>query len=173
MSVSVDRETEDVAPNDVAIWLQDLYDQRGYLTAELVRDEARNPECPAHRSIFNVDTTEAAEAYYLNRARILIRSVKVRYRETNSNEPTVLRAYHAIPVEGETPYHYVRASDLAKRPDQLQLATNEAIRRLREAERALENLHSLSDSEFVRSVIEPALRSLQSARNTIRGNTVG
>lgn len=70
--------------------LQDLYDERGELTPEMVVEEARDPGHPLHGD-FEWDNSVAAEAYRRGQAAGLIRMVKVTYAiddDTGRNKTT-------------------------------------------------------------------------------------
>jgi len=125
-------------------WLQGLYDAHGYLTPEIVRDAARSDDSPGHVAVFGVDTEQAAEAHYLLRAHRLIQSVRIIRVDQPDTEPVTLRAYHAVPGSTDRTYVYRSVDDLAREPDQLALARNEAVRRLKDAERSIAALDLLS-----------------------------
>lgn len=152
---------------EVKQWLQDLYGENGYLTAEMVREAARDEESPAHHIVFNLPPSEAAERHYLNNARQLIRSVKVSYAPSRSKKPVTVRFFQSIPVDGEESYRYVSTADLADRPDELKLARNEAVRRLREAEHAVEGLNAITSSPKEKRIVKNVLVPMRDAREAL------
>lgn len=105
--------------------LQSIYDQNGHLTASLVVDQARPKDHPLHDR-FEWDDSVAGERWRREQARLLIRSVKVTYKEAGIRKPEVLgRAFHAIPPESEDDqledgesreYDFYSAEDVAASP---------------------------------------------------------
>ena len=87
--------------------LQAVYDEHGRLTPANVVDTARPAEHPLHDR-FEWDNEVAGEAYRLEQARRLIRSVRVVYREADEKESArTVRAFHAIRDEEGTAYRPV------------------------------------------------------------------
>lgn len=85
----------------------------GRLTPAMVVEEARDEASPLHAYVFNKSVRSAAEAYYLARARELIRSQRCVYREADDKDAEKsVRAYHA--VRREDGYAFERAEDLVK-----------------------------------------------------------
>lgn len=76
--------------------LQTIYEEHGQLTPALVVEAARPKSSPLHSKVFDVAPAAAAERYYLDRARALIRSVKVTYRDQDTDRPVTVRAFHAV-----------------------------------------------------------------------------
>lgn len=153
--------------NPVRVWLQSLYDAHGYLTPELVRDAARDEDCPAHGLIFNADTADAAEAYYLDQAHKLIQRIRVRMIPQAEQAPKTLRKYVAVPGSEESAYVYRSIDDLVRYPDQLQLARNEAVRRLKQAEKSVEDLDALVEDSPGRKQTRKALTGIRTAREAL------
>lgn len=84
--------------------LQAICDQNKRLTPALVVDAARPEESPLH-SRFEWDDKVAGEAYRLDQARRLIRSVRVVYREADEKEAArTVRAFHSVRDEQGTAY---------------------------------------------------------------------
>jgi hypothetical protein len=152
---------------EAAQWLQSLYNEQGFLTAEMVRDAARSEDCPAHAFVFNLPEDEAAEQHYLERARKLIRSIRIVYRDVTDQEPTKVRFFHSVPTDDTTGHHYISASDLARKPDQMLLARNEAERQLRGAERAVEGLDLIANDPEITAITKPLLNEMRTAREAI------
>lgn len=133
--------------------LQAIYDQHGYLTPDIVLDEARDPGHPLH-SRFEWDDARAAEAYRRDQARDLIQSVKIVYRERQgkSTERWV-RAYHSVP-DAERGRAYRSAEDVVTDPLMREMV-------LRDMERDWKQLknrysHFAEFAEMVRADLEPA-----------------
>lgn len=85
--------------------LQDLYDERGELTPELVVEVAANPEHPLHHRL-EWDDRKAGTQWRLEQASSLIRSVRVVYKQ-DANGPKDLRAFTAIRGENTPKANYV------------------------------------------------------------------
>ena len=95
--------------------LQAIYDQRGYITPALVVEAARPKSSPLHAAVFDKNTKDAAEAYYLNRAHELIQSYRVTYRQATENDPGLrVRKWHAVPTDDG--HIYKTAEDIADDP---------------------------------------------------------
>lgn len=93
--------------SDLRGQLQSVCDHNGRLTPALVVDAARPEESPLHDR-FEWNDKVAGEAYRLDQARRLIRSVRVVYREADDKEAArTVRAYHAIRDEDGTSYRPV------------------------------------------------------------------
>jgi hypothetical protein len=87
--------------------LQSVYDQHQRLTPALVVDVARDQSHPLHDR-FEWDDKVAGEAYRLDQARRLIRSVRVVYREADEKEAArTVRAYHSVRDEQGNAYRPV------------------------------------------------------------------
>ena len=72
--------------------LQAIYDEYGKLTPELVAEEAKPMSHPLHNHIYDRSRKDAADAWYLHRAEMLIRSVTIRYRNADG-KPVDVRAF--------------------------------------------------------------------------------
>ena len=87
--------------------LQAVYDEHGRLTPAAVVDTARPADHPLHGR-FEWDNAVAGDAYRLDQARRLIRSVRVVYREADEKESArTVRAFHAIRDEEGMAYRPV------------------------------------------------------------------
>lgn len=147
-------------------WLQSLYDEHGYITPEIVREAARPEDSPGHLSVFGVGIEEAAEGFYLDRAHKLIQSVRIIRESRSDKEPVILRAYHAVPGNDEKKYVYKSINDLIAQPDQMELARNEAKRRLNDAERSLRSLDAIAVGPAQKKT-KRALTSIQTAQRAL------
>lgn len=113
--------------------LQMIYDHLGYLTKRAVLDEVRTKpgEFPAsHSFIFHIGRKEAADAYYLERTGELIRSVKVRRRQADSEAEVDIRQWHAVRLEsGDT---FRSFDDVAEDPFLAKLVARDLERQWRQ-----------------------------------------
>ncbi|MEX1211105.1 MAG: hypothetical protein WEA35_09580 [Candidatus Nanopelagicales bacterium] len=75
--------------------LTDIYTRRGSLTPEDVVEESKSPDSALHHR-FLWDDVEAGERYRLVQAAALIRSVKVRFVEPDSQEAHEVRAFVSV-----------------------------------------------------------------------------
>jgi hypothetical protein len=95
--------------DDLRAHLQALYERHGMLTPQLVVEAARPKTSPLHAAVFDRGVREAAEAYYLDRARGLIRSYRLKYTRPDDTEGDV-RAFTSVPTAG-TPSRVYRATE--------------------------------------------------------------
>lgn len=119
-------------------WITELLREHGYVTPMMVREAARPKDSPGHAFVFNVPPGEASELYYLERAHELLRRVKVKVNDPITQEPKVIRFFHAVPGE-QVPFMYVSVDTLRQQPDKLAAARAEALRRLKDAQHAVED----------------------------------
>jgi hypothetical protein len=105
--------------------LQEIYDDRGRLTPEIVVEVARPKTHPLHAMVFDKPQKEAAEAWYRHRAHELITSVKITYR-TVDDQPRKARAFHA--VRDSSGYRYEPADVVAADPELTELMRREMER---------------------------------------------
>ena len=94
----------------------------GKATPQVVLDSARDPSSPLHR-FFEWDNNKAAEAYRVEQAAYLIRSIEVQY--TGKKEDRV-RAFHVVTSDGSK--GYVPLPVILERPD----LANQLIQRARD-----------------------------------------
>ena len=106
--------------------LQDIYEERGRLTASILLEEARDSGHPLHTR-FEWDDSVAAERYRLEQAGELIRRVKIVYKPaTQRSGAKSVRAYHSVPgPEGRT---FRSVGEVAGNPVMLQLVLAEMER---------------------------------------------
>jgi flavin-binding protein dodecin len=128
------------------------------LTPELVREAARPDDSPAHSWVFSVPVEQAAEQYYLDRAHDLIRRVRVTVIARSDGEPRRVRFFHAIPGE-EAAYVYEPLDVIRRSPDKLAAARTEAIRRLRDAERSVEDMDIISSTVATTKAVKAIKRA--------------
>ena len=69
--------------------------------AQQLVDAARDPQSSCHSIVFNRSVREAAEIYYENRARYLLRAIDVVYEEDGEEVQT--RAFHAVYEDEDEP----------------------------------------------------------------------
>jgi len=110
----------------------------GEVTPQMVVEEARNPDSPLH-SEFEWDIEAAAEKYWIEQARKIIRSVRITYRVEKSQYSTI--GYVRDPDKDKKQAGYVSVkkvrSDKQRAHD---IVTSELFR----ARNALERADSLS-----------------------------
>lgn len=129
---------------------------------EVVLESARPDDSPLHPFVFDKDEAEAAEDYYLYRARRLIQSVRVTV-VTADETPRRVRAYVAIPGE-VNPFVFAPVASLLADPAKATAARTEAARRLTQAQDAVEDL----DAILVTSVpVKRAKRRLAEAAEAL------
>lgn len=75
--------------------LQEIYDRRGKLTPEIVRDEARPDDSPLHHAL-TWDDAVAGEEYRLIQAHRLIQRVRITYRSSPKARERDVRAFQAV-----------------------------------------------------------------------------
>ena len=144
-------------------WLTGIYEENdGCLTPELVREAARPEDSVGNPYLFNVEVAEAAEEFYLSRAHDLIRRVKVTVVSQSDGQPRRVRFFHALPGE-ETSYVYEPLTAIQASPSKLEAARKEAVRRLRDAERSVEDLDAIAST----SSSAQAVKAVKRARKLI------
>jgi hypothetical protein len=98
-----------------------IREQRGELTPELVVDAARDPEHPLH-SRFEWDDAVAGEAWRREQAHDLIRKAKIVYCEPGDGQPSLIRAFIAVPKQDG--YAFDPVQEVAEDPFRRQLVLN-------------------------------------------------
>lgn len=93
--------------------LQQIYDEHGRLTPELVVETASDPDHPLYGRFEWLDA-EAAHQHRLDQARGLIRQVRVTYRNS-SGEQRSTRSYHSFRAP-EGGYSYVPTEKVVESP---------------------------------------------------------
>jgi len=91
--------------------LEETYKRHGRLTPQIVLDEATPEDAPLH-SRFEWDDQKAGDAYRLDQARSLIRTVKLR---VIADEVYDIRKYVCIPAKADDPLaprSYVAADEM-------------------------------------------------------------
>lgn len=139
-------------------WTRGLYGQHGELTPEIVKEAARAPDSPAHGFVFHLAPAEAAEEWYTHRAHRLIQLVRVTYRPQPEAAPRRVRVWHAIVGENSATT-YAPLDVILAHPDKLVEARAAAVKRLREAEAAVEELDAISTDRMASSAALAAIRS--------------
>jgi hypothetical protein len=114
-----------MATGNLQAILQEIYQERGRLTAHDVLEEARNPGHPLHNR-FEWDDSVAAERYRLDQARQLIREVKITFIPRGATDPQSVRAYHSVPdPQGRA---YRPTEEIANNPLMLRMLLNDMNR---------------------------------------------
>lgn len=147
-------------------WAMTIYRTHGQLTPELVRDAARPEDSPAHAFVFNVPIDQAAEAFYLERAHTLIRSVKVTIVARPEEAPRRVRFFHAVPGE-ESAYVYEPLDVIRSQPDKLAAARTEAMRRLHDAQTSVEDYDAIAAGSLNAERTARAIKAVKRARQLV------
>lgn len=138
-------------------WTLALYEEHGVLTPDIVKEAARPTTSPAHGFVFNISPKEAAEEYYLERAHRLIQLVKVTYRPEPEAPPRRIRVWHAVTGD-EQARVYEPLEVMIERPDKLAEVRAAAVRRVLEAQSAVEDLDLIATDRIASSAALAALR---------------
>ena len=134
--------------DDLRAHLQRLNDQHGHLTAQMVVDAARPKNSPLHAAVFDRGVKEAAEQYYLDRARQLIRKCRIKYVRPDQTEADVPRWVSVATAEPPARI-YRPVEDVANDPLSRAMLLRDAERDWRTLKARYEHL-----SEFIALVRE-------------------
>lgn len=100
---------------DLRAELEKIHSEHGRLTADIVVEAARAKRHPLHSMVFDRPPEQAAAAWYREKARDLIRSVRVVYKEEDRVGPEKsVRKFHAI--RDETGWHYETIEKIGSNP---------------------------------------------------------
>lgn len=139
--------------------------QYGKLTPEVVLEVARPVDSPIHSFVFDKEPGEAAEAYYLSRAHELIQRVRVTVQD-NNEEKRSIRYFLAVPSDSDR-YVYEPFSVVVSDQQKLDLVRLEAMRRLRDAESAVNDLDILAAGTPFGGPSKRAKAALRKARKEL------
>lgn len=115
---------------DLRAELERIQSEHGRLTSDIVVEAARPEQHPLHSMVFDRPVGEAAEAWYRQKARDLIRSVRVVYKEEDKTGPErSVRKFHAI--RDETGWHYETIETIGANQFQTRLLLADAEREWR------------------------------------------
>lgn len=123
----------DLDPQDAGEELARIRQERGKITAEIVVEESRPQDAPLHDTIFHVGAKKAAELYYEERARSIIRAV-VLVREDPDEYP--VRAFQFVLKDDEG--SYVPSEEIALDDELKEQIRKNLIRKLSQLRRELE-----------------------------------
>lgn len=127
--------------------LQQIYNRHGSLTPKGVVAEARDPQHALHNH-FEWDDSIAGEKYREQQAAVLIRSVRIVYREASEEGPKrTVRAFQSVPTS--TGYEYRPTSEVAEDP----VAREVVLAQMRREWKALQARYA-QFTEFVEMVLE-------------------
>lgn len=146
--------------------LMDIRERHGVLTPAIVLEEARPEDSPIHGFVFHVDIAEAAEGYYLERAHRLIQIAKVTVKERENEPARRVRAFVGIPSE-DSGYVYEPIGVVVTDAEKLSRARFEAVRRLREAESAVEDLDAYAAGSVLQKSTKRAAKAIRAAREEL------
>ena len=140
-----------------------LYREHGMLTPEMVVADAANPESPLH-AVIEQDDAKAAHQHRLDRARELIRGVKVLI----TNETKVLRAPFFVrdPSLPAQKQGYVVATSLRSESD---LAMEAVLEELARASSAFRRAEAVAAAVGVQADVEGLLRATLAVRDRVLG----
>lgn len=113
----------------------------GLLTPHALVEDARDPESPGH-SHFEWRDDAAAEAWRVEQARKLIRTIRIEYKPTPRSEPRSVRAYWHD--RSET-VGYRRTEDIASDPIAKEVMLAEMAREWRAFKRRYEHMAEFVD----------------------------
>lgn len=145
--------------------LTDIRARHGKLTPEIVREEARPADSALHAVVFDKEPDEAAEAYYLERAHNLIQRVRVTVQVNDSGKRSI-RAFLAVPSDTDR-YIYEPVAEVMSSAEKFRLVRLEAMRRLRDAESAIDDLDLLAQGTEASRPSKRAKTAIQTARREL------
>ncbi|MCZ2076563.1 MAG: hypothetical protein LC130_16395 [Bryobacterales bacterium] len=130
--------------------------------------EAARPENSVLHPGFTWDDTEAAEEYRKWEARELVRQIVVVHPETDEEAPAFIHVSVAGDEGGKNRY-YQSSAVLVDRPDEYQSALECAMRKLKEASRAFEDIKRLcSDRDDRMALLAVAMEALSTVQVTVQ-----
>lgn len=142
------------------------------LTAQRVVNAARPDDAPLH-PLFEWDNAMAAEAYRLDQARMLIRSIDIIVQPSTPDGPReIYPVYVHVPAQKtHTPGTYVPSTLLTQHVDQAQRALREALLNVEGAQRLLLHIQRLmgEHSPSVTAQLSVASQGLQLIRQALEG----
>lgn len=121
--------------------LQAIYDRNDALTSELVVEEASKPDHPLH-SRFNWDNEEAGHQWRLHQAAELIRSVKITFRDKETDEERTTRVFHAI--RSDTGHTYQPIEKIVANPVTQEILLRDMEREWRQMYARYKNLEAFA-----------------------------
>lgn len=141
--------------------LQQLQDASGRLTPETVFRDAQDPASPLH-ALFNWDVNKAAQQYWLDRAREIIRSVHVviRTHRTIVNTPYYVRDPEAEKQE----QGYVAITTVRSEPD---LARGVLVAEFSRAADILRRAHEVARALDLEDQVDALLTGVVELRNQV------
>lgn len=127
--------------SELSAYLHSLREEHGAVTPDIVKEAARPTSSPIHLMVFDKPVGDAAEAYYTDRARDLIQSVRVTVEQDDGRKLSV-REWLATPAE-HTKFTYEPLAVVMSDAEKRGMVLLEANRRAREAQTAFEQLEAL------------------------------
>jgi len=141
--------------------LTELQDANGRLTPEAVVTDARDPQSPLHE-LFNWDVEKAAEGFWLDRARSIIRSVEVVIK---THRTVVRTPYYVRDPEAEQKEQgYVSITKVRSEPD---LARDVLVAEFSRAADILRRAHEVSKALELEERVSEILEGVMDLRNEI------
>ncbi len=141
--------------------LQFLEKQHGYLTPEMVVDDAMVPDSPLHGE-FTWDKDTAAQAHWIEQARSLIRSVKVLITTETMTVKTV--AYVRDPTKANNEQGYLSVERVRKDED---MARDALIEEFKRAGYALQRAQRLAIAFNIEDELNAMSKQLHKIRKDV------
>lgn len=136
----------------------ELIEQRnGQLTPELVLADAEKKSSPLHDG-FEWNNSAAAEAYRIDQARYLLRSIVIVTDDKEEEEVSTIRAFVNVSVGEEDGKSYITIGHAMSDPD---LRRQVLARAYRELQQWADRYHQLEEFASVRSVIKRIKKSVE------------
>lgn len=148
----------------VAQRLQELYDKHGSLTPDMVLEDARKKTSPLHGE-FEWDTEKAAHRHWIDRARHLIRSVKIEVKTTRY-EVKVPR-YIKDPAIDRHKQGYTDVTKLRTEHDQ---ARDAIINEFSRARACLDRARRLAIGLEVKEELDSLISDIDTLTGRVRGS---
>jgi len=141
--------------------LTDLQDVNGRITPEAVVTDARDPKSPLHE-LFNWDVQKAAEGFWLDRARSIIRSVEVVIK---THRTVVRTPYYVRDPEAERREQgYVAITTVRNEPE---LARGVLIAEFSRAADILRRAHEVARALELEEEVDKLLSGVVELRNQV------
>lgn len=148
----------------IAAELQRIAGRAGKLTPQNVVDEARNPHSPLH-NCFEWDDEAAGNAWRLEQAREIIRSVRV---EITTESRTISTVYYVRdPEKASDEQGYVSLPKLRRRPD---IAREALVAEFARASAAMKRARDLADALEMAGEIEEITTRIEALHDEARSD---
>ena len=150
-----------------AVELKRIYEKfNGYLIPDNVVEESKPVQAPLH-GVFDWDDQKAADNWRRQQARLLIRSVQIEFAD-KSRQPVWVHTEILPPGRTQPIRFYQDASKIVERPDEWQVAVQEAERGLMQAAQRVDVLRALARARRAKKSQQQTLTLLAEALATAR-----